>query len=290
MTRLPLILASAALALGSVAAQAQQGFVWQHHADLSTDPFQSLVTLVYGLPETDDVQFVASCQIGAGGPYALVQIAADTAGLPNGAPVSLSFTDGAGAGTTLAGSIVGVNAEVGITGVEMALELSDGLFNLMRVRDVLSYAIPAGQGFEIHTAGVAGPLDQFLATCADPVAGAGAGTGAAPGTGGVVPMPAQDSHGCEMLGQIRSLDGNQPQQITLTNMTDAYRGVVWIDYNGGFLDMGGLNQGESMTINSFATHPFMITDGPGNCLEVMTTAAGQSQFAITAPGQFFGNE
>ena len=158
MTRLPLILASAAIALSSVSAHAQQVYSWQHYADLSVDPFQSPVTLVYGVPETDDLQFFASCQIGAGGPYALVQIAADTAGLPNGAAASMMFTDGAGAGTILDSTIIGVNAEFGVTGVEMALSLDDGLFNLMQVRDVLSYAIPGGQGIEIATAGVAGPL------------------------------------------------------------------------------------------------------------------------------------
>lgn len=277
MTRLPLILAAGAVALGPISAHAQQGFSWQHFADLSTDPFQSNITLVYGVPESDNLQFFASCQIGAQGPYALVHIAADTAGLPNGAAVSLSFTDGAGAGTILAGDIIGVNAEFGITGVEMVLSLEDGFFNLMLVRDVLSYAIPGGIGAEIRTAGVSGPLDQFLTTCADPVAGA------APVTGGAMT-------GCEAVGTIRSQDGSQPQQITLTNMADGYRGVVWINYNGGFLDMGGLNQGEQMTIDSYTSHPFMITDGPGNCLEVMTTTAGQSSFAITAPGQFFGDE
>jgi hypothetical protein len=283
MTRLPLILAAGAVALSSVSAHAQQGYSWQHYVNQSSDPLQSNITLVHGLPETDDLQFFARCQIGAGGPYAQVQIVADTAGLPNGAPVSLSFTDGAGAGTILDGTIIGVNAEIGVTGVEMALSLDDGLFNLMRVRNALSYAIPGGQGIEIVTAGVTGPLDQFLTACADPVAGS---TGAAMPT----PAPATESHGCERLGQVLSLNGNQPQRITLTNMADGYRGVLWIDYNGDFVDIGGLNAGESITIDSYVTHPFMITDGPGNCLEVMVTTAGQSTFAITAPGQFFGNE
>ncbi|WP_420397812.1 hypothetical protein [Nioella sp.] len=284
MPRFPLILASAAVALSSVSAHAQQGYLWQDYIDLAQNPFESHVSLVYGVPETDDLQFFASCQIGAGGTYASVQIVADTAGLPNGAPVSLSFTDGAGAGTILDGTIIGVNAEFGVTGVELALELDDALFNLMRARDFLSYAIPGGQGFEMRTAGVAGPLDSFLTACADPVAGT------APVTGGELPPPAGDAHGCEMLGQVLSLNGNQPQQITLTNMTDGYRGVVWIDYQGNFVDMGGLNAGESMTIDSYVTHPFMITDGPGNCLEVMVTTGGQPSYAISAPGQFFGNE
>lgn len=284
MTRLPMLLATGAIALAPLAAQAQQGYQWQEYIDLAQNPFESHVALVYGVPETDDLQFFASCQIGAGGPYALVQIAADTAGLPNGAAASMMFTDGAGAGTILDSTIIGVNAEFGVTGVEMALSLDDGLFNLMQVRDVLSYAIPGGQGIEIATAGVAGPLNQFLAACADPVAGA------VPVTGGEMPQPATDAHGCEMLGQVLSLNGNQPQQITLTNMTDGYRGVLWIDYNGNFVDIGGLNQGEAITIDSYVTHPFMITDGPGNCLEVMVTTGGQSEFAITAPGQFFGNE
>ena len=100
---------------------------------------------------------------------------------------------------------------------------------------------------------------------------------------GELPLPASDAHGCEMLGQVLSMNGNQPQQITLANMTDGYRGVLWIGYNGDFVDIGGLNAGESITIDSYVTHPFMITDGPGNCLEVMVTTAGQSTFAITAP-------
>lgn len=287
MTRSLALGLCATLCLSTVA-HAQQGYSWGHFADLSADPFQSHITLVYGVPETDDIQFLAHCQIGAQGPYAVVQIRADTAGLPNGTPVRLGVTDGAGAGTFLQGTITGVNAEVGITGVEMALELDDGFFNLMRVRNALSYAIDQGTGMEIITAGVGPHLDGFLTACADPVAGGPAVTGGEPSqpvpTGGTI-LP-----GCNMIGEIRSLDANQPQTVTFTNAADGYRGIVWIDYNGSFLDMGGLNPGESMTIDSYATHPFMITDGPGNCLEVMATTPGQSSFQITAPGQFFGNE
>jgi hypothetical protein len=264
-------------------------FSWGHYIRLSEDPFQSSILLTFGVPESDNVQFVARCQIGAGGPYANVMVWADTAGLPNGTPVQMTFTDGAGALTMVDGSITGVMAEVGITGVEMALSLEDPFFSLLRARQFLRYGFPGNQSGELETTGMGPHLDAFLGACANPVAGVTGGELPQPAPSGVV---AQGSiqPGCDMLGEIRSLEGTQPQRVTLANRTDGYRHVVWIDYNGNFVQLGGMNPGETITIDSYVTHPFVITDGPGNCLEVMATTAGQGQFDVTAPGQFFGTE
>ncbi|MGR3709469.1 MAG: VHL beta domain-containing protein [Alterinioella nitratireducens] len=276
MTRIRLALSAAALMLTPIGALAQDGLQWGATTELAADPFQSIIVLAHGVPETDNVQFLAQCQIGAGGPYALVQIAADTAGLQNGAATMLSFTDGAGAGTSVEGSIIGVGAEVGITGVEMAVDLGNGLFNLMRVRDVLSYAIPEGQGAEIVTAGVAEPLNRFLTACADPALGA-------------APQPG-DGVTCDAVQGMASLNGEVGQRITFTNGTDGSRGLIWMDYTGSPVEIGSLNPGEAITIDTYLTHPWMITDGPGNCLEAMLPQAGQESYAITAPNRNFGNE
>lgn len=79
------------------------------------------------MPETGNLQVLARCEIGTQGRETLVQIRADTAGLAYGTPVRLGITDGAGAGAFLDGAITDVNAEIGITGVEMALPMENPL-------------------------------------------------------------------------------------------------------------------------------------------------------------------
>lgn len=268
--------ATLAIVAGFGPALAQEGFEWGATTNLAADPFQSVITLTYALPETDAVQFFASCRIGAGGPYVLAQIAADTAGLPDGAATTLGFTDGAGAGTSVEGSITGVNAEVGITGVEMALELDNSLFNLMRVREALSYAIPGGEGTEIVTAGMTGPLNRFLTACADPAAGA-------------APQPGSGVT-CDTVMGMASLNGEVSQRVTFTNGGDGFRSLMWMDYSGTPVEIGALEPGQSITVDTYLTHPWMVTDGPGNCLEAMLPVAGQSDYTFTAPNQNFGNE
>jgi hypothetical protein len=65
---------------------------------------------------------------------------------------------------------------------------------------------------------------------------------------------------------------------------------MWIDGDGMPRPYGSLNPGESYTQGTFAGHIWMITDGPGNCLEVYVPGPGQSVFAITAPDGGFGPE
>jgi hypothetical protein len=52
-----------------------------------------------------------------------------------------------------------------------------------------------------------------------------------------------------------------------------YRGLMWIDPQGQFKNYGGLNSGEKKTISTFRTHPWMITTGPGDCIEIFLPAA-----------------
>jgi hypothetical protein len=46
-----------------------------------------------------------------------------------------------------------------------------------------------------------------------------------------------------------------------------------MNFKGGFQDFGGLNSGESKTIDTFRTHPWMITTGPGDCLQIILPSA-----------------
>jgi len=94
---------------------------------------------------------------------------------------------------------------------------------------------------------------------------------------------------CQEFGTLKSMDSDTPLTVTFINLSDGYRGVVWIDTNGTPVDKGGLNQGESMTVETFKTHAWMITDGPGNCIEMFVPKNdGNTTFEIKAPSPVFG--
>ena len=51
-----------------------------------------------------------------------------------------------------------------------------------------------------------------------------------------------------------------------------------------------LEPGQSKAIQTWITHPWMFTDGPGNCIEMYMPAAASPTFSITRPSPGFGAE
>ena len=73
---------------------------------------------------------------------------------------------------------------------------------------------------------------------------------------------------CSKLGSIRSKYSNRPTKIAFVNNSGAYRGILWIDFKGNPKEYANLQPGQSITLDTFQTHPWMVTDGPGNCLQM----------------------
>ena len=46
--------------------------------------------------------------------------------------------------------------------------------------------------------------------------------------------------------------------------------------------MSNLDPGQKYTVDTFATHPWVFTDGPGNCIEMWVAQPCVPKFAITA--------
>jgi hypothetical protein len=89
-----------------------------------------------------------------------------------------------------------------------------------------------------------------------------------------VPSSARPGHrSCSERSSLRSEHSREPTEITFINRSGMYRGLMWIDPQGQFKDYGGLNSGEKKTIKTFRTHPWMITTGPGDCIEIILPAA-----------------
>ncbi len=85
---------------------------------------------------------------------------------------------------------------------------------------------------------------------------------------------------CKKLGSIRSKYSDRPTKITFINNSGAYRGILWIDFKGHPKDYANLQAGQQITLDTFQSHPWMVTDGPGNCLEIALPRSGPSLVAI----------
>jgi VHL beta domain len=79
---------------------------------------------------------------------------------------------------------------------------------------------------------------------------------------------------CRNRKNIRSMDSAEATKLTIINKSGAMRGVLRLDYSGHPKDYANLSSGEQVVLETFTTHPWMITDGPGNCLQIVMPHPG----------------
>ena len=221
--------------------------------------------LVYGIPESDGAQFIATCK----SPKRItVQAASDVTGLENDEDTSTSFR-GDRFSQSFESQVIGIDAENGITGTEFTVTADDpfwpGLIKQGRVR----YGVPASKPATMNLGDDRDNIIAFLDACRNP----GGGQQAKPVD--------NNANSCAGFGKLRSKNSNQAVTITFVNKTNAFRALMWLDFKGQPQDFGNLNPGERKTINTFVTHPWMFTDGPGNCQEIYQPRPGDQRFNIT---------
>ena len=81
---------------------------------------------------------------------------------------------------------------------------------------------------------------------------------------------------CSKQGQIRSKNSDTAAKITFKNNSGAYRSILWLDFKGQPKNYANLNSGEEITLETYLTHPWMVTDGPGNCVAIALPRGGTS--------------
>lgn len=164
---------------------------------------------------------------------------------------------------TYSGRAAGTDAEVGVSGIEVNLSVDDEIWLVMSERRTIDYRV-GGEVMNLPLSGSARAIDQFLQNC-NSYAG-NTGTDVSPDT--LKGPTADNPMTCEAYDGVRSRNSIVPATVTFDNQTDGYRSVLWLDFDGVPQQMAALNPGESGTINTYLTHPWMVTDGPGNCLEI----------------------
>lgn len=276
-------LAAGLIALGLLCAGAaapamgQSGFVW-HVGQFIDENGGRRAAIGYGVPETDNSQVNGFCHAGAPG-LATMAFAADVGGSPDGTAVTLNLR-GAGFSRTINGIVSLPRSEEGASTVEAQLTLGDPLWQGLARLGQMSYSVNNGPPVPLGLAGSSRVVEAFLRQCAEI---------AASGNGGAQP---QDPHWatCQAQPTARSQRSDIPVSVVFRNRTDGYRSLMWIGFDGTPVQYASLNPGETFSVNTYVTHPWMITDGPGNCIEMFMPQPGQTIFDITAPSPDLGPE
>ena len=63
-------------------------------------------------------------------------------------------------------------------------------------------------------------------------------------------------------------------KLTFLNRSGATRNIVWLDFDSKAKSYGHLKNGEQIELDTFLTHPWMVTDSAGACLQIVMPASG----------------
>ncbi|WP_370193781.1 MULTISPECIES: hypothetical protein [Aurantimonas] len=106
-----------------------------------------------------------------------------------------------------------------------------------------------------------------------------------------LPMGSASAASCRDFPGLRSQESARSVTVTFVNRTGEYRSVDCLDFDGQPVSYASLNPGESFRVETYRTHPWMLTDGPGNCIEIFMPGRRDAQrFDITVPSDGSGGD
>jgi hypothetical protein len=72
--------------------------------------------------------------------------------------------------------------------------------------------------------------------------------------------------GCDEVEASENSD--TPTRMTFINESGETRYVVWMNFDGGQQEYAALEDGEEFTVDTYLTHPWIIQNNHGDCVEV----------------------
>jgi 6-phosphogluconolactonase len=108
-----------------------------------------------------------------------------------------------------------------------------------------------------------------------------AGPGPVSATAGNVPsVPDLSAISCTQESSLRSISGATATSIAFLNASSQTRNVYWLDYGGQRVLYSTLPTGLSYLQGTFLTHPWLITDSAGQCLNIYMPVSGIGRVII----------
>lgn len=335
-----LVALAAAFSLPSISpAAADDDMQWQFYESNDPDNKGAMTArLVYGVPETDDVQVMGVCDArpSTGVKFSSVTFGADIGDLANGENADIRFSGG-GFEHTLHGNVARTEGE-GINGIHLDIEHGDPLWTAFAEKGTLDYLVPGYRAATLKLEPGRDKLKSFVEACRtyakavlapDDKAATAPGNGSpekdafesakelgtaaafeaflanyssgfyadlarayidklgaktAPAKPAVVASAAPADPTCKDQRKLKSQNSDTRTKLTVINNSGMYRSVLWLDFNGQPKDYAGLNDGEKVTLDTFMTHPWMIADGPGDCIEIVMPHAGSRVVTLGSAG------
>lgn len=251
----------AALLTTPLFAQTEADPTWVRASYDAFEPSDLGIALRYGVPQSDFVILVANCTTpGDGTTQITLSLSANPGNSRNGDPVGVEFDGFTGA---ISGVAIGIGAEFGITGATVEISTTDPFWAQLAIQSELRYRL-AGQSTWITLPAEPALLQSFVADCA----------ALATNDSGGSPLPSASFDPETGIGfcseeQFARSDQLGPElSITLSNQTGETQRVFWIDENGARVELGSLAAGQSATLDTRATHVWLIADASGNCMEL----------------------
>lgn len=283
---LPGLALSACLASFAGAARADY-FEWESWQDNASHKNGKAQQLVLHVQETDNIRFWGTCPAKPGG-LATALLGYNTGTRAEGAPVTLNITS-PGYRAALNGRVHGTRQPEGLAGIQLQLNISDPFWTNLEELSFLTYQTAGGPTARLDLTGSGPAVRKFIEACKTLVASAGpaAPTPATQPTATGTPRQ-PGSLACKGNEQLKSRESKVPVTLTFFNRSEGYRGLVWINFQGQPVDFANIDQGKSYRVKTYLSHVWMMTDGPGNCIEMFTPKAGMTRFDITVPSPAFG--
>ena len=301
-------------------AAAESGMEWQFFQ--TNDPGNKTTRLIYGVPETDNVQVSGACvhSSSVGANFSIVTFGADIGDLENGKNTDLRVSGG-GFDHALKGKIFRATGEEGVSGVQVDIGNDDPLWRAFAEKDSVDYLVPGYKAASLDLTRGRDKIQQFVKACetfgdaSPPVESAGGdaekdafnsakelGTIEAweafisnyptgfradlaraymktlgpSGPPSVSTVTSASDASCRDRPNLRSQNYNSATKLTFINRSGGMRGILWLDFDGQPKEYANLHDGEQIMLDTFMTHPWMVTDGPGNCLRIVLPQKGAS--------------
>lgn len=276
--------------------------VWTYHQ--FNDPMNKGRTtsqFQVGIPETDNIVAHGSCAVGLGGNFSKVIFGAAIPAHQIGEALTVTLNTSSGH-LKRRGLAIGADLEEGISGVELIIDNDDVIWRSLSNMNSVTYNI-VGQTYTLPLRGSGNTISKFLQDCnfyankftnqldsvqelENPVV-----IKEDMSLDSLVdPLGDPRLASCDLLQNKVSKRSDFSVRMTVVNKTNSHRAVMWIDFEGNPKEYASLEAGEKYTIKTYITHPWMFTDGPGNCLEMFMPHQGVDTFNITAPNRDFGPE
>ena len=305
----------------------------------TNDPGNKSTRLIYGVPETDNVQVSGACvhssSIGAN--FSIVTFGADIGDLENGKDTELRVSGG-GFDHALKGKIFRATGEEGLNGVEIDIGNDDPLWRAFAEKESLDYLVPGYKAASLDFTRGRDKIQQFVKACETFADATPPAASAAAGGGDDAEKEAFDS--AKELGTVEAWEAfianypsgfradlarayikklgssepaaappasqastrclPRPMRPARTGRNFARKiprrrpsspsstGPARCAASYGSISTGSRritpisNDREQVTLDTFMTHPWMVTDGPGNCLRIVLPQSGGRSSSLAA--------